>query len=222
MRLDIGQYDVNKTLWVDTSGSVQPVQFQTRWAQLFADLEAQSAAAEAADLGLEIADRTRGELAAIALANRLRARVGARVDLRVVGSPTPVTGTLTRVGADWALVAASADPAEMLVMIDALAVAVDLPAGAMAESGIDRVSSRLGRGTVLRALARDRAPVHIRMRDGTGVSGTLDRVGADFLDLARHEMDEVPRVSQVRSRWTLAWGAIAMVVRATDPSDPAR
>lgn len=216
MCLDIGQYDVNRTLWTDTTCSVQCVHFQTRWAQLFADLEAQSASVEASDLSLEIADRTRGELAAISLANRLRAQIGARVHLRVLGSAEQATGTLTRVGADWALVAAPADQVEMLIMLDALVAAINLPAGALAESGVDRVTSRLGRGAVLRALARDRAPVHIRMRDGTSVSGTLDRVGADFLDLARHEMDQAPRPAQVRSRWTLAWSAIAMVVRGTE------
>lgn len=183
---------------------------QSRWAHLFADLEAQYGAAEALELQTEVADRTRGELAGIALVNRLRAQVGTRVELRVHGAP-PVVGTMTRVGADWALVAS--DQTETVVMLDAVTSAVDLPPEAVSPTGVDRLAGRLGCGTVLRALARDRAKVRIQLRDGSTVIGTPDRVGADFVEIASHPIDQAPRIGQVRARWTIAWCAIAVLVR---------
>jgi hypothetical protein len=190
------------------------VHYQTRWAQLFADLEAQYDRLEAEELDLEIADRTRGELAAISLANRLRAHVGHQVDLRVLGS-APVHGVLTRVGADWAIVASVTEPIEQLVMLNCVVAAVELPPQAVSEAGVDSIARRLGRGAVLRALARDRAALRFRLRDGAAVIGTPDRVGADFVDVALHAADQTPRLVDVQSRWTIAWDAISVVLRAT-------
>lgn len=191
------------------------MQFQTRWAQLFADLDAQFIAAEATELGLEVADRTRGELAGIELSRRLRARIGQRVDLHVCGAGR-VAGSLLRMGADWALVATErGEPVEVLVMLDAVVAAVDLPLRSVADGGLDVLASRVGRGPALRALARDRALVRVVLRDGTIVRGTPDRVGADFLDLALHDRDDAPRPDLVTSRWTIAWAPIAVVGRET-------
>jgi hypothetical protein len=182
---------------------------QTRWQRLFADLEAQAVAAESTELAIEVSDRTRGEVARIGLTNRLRANVGHRVDLRAQGA-APVVGTLMRVGADWALLAT---PNETIVMLDALIAAVDLPPSALSESGVDLVTSRVGLGVVWRAIARDRTPVRIQLRDGSVVTGTPDRVGADFVDLACHEFDEAPRGREVKTRWALTWTAISVVTR---------
>lgn len=203
---------------LDTAGSVQSVQFQTRWARLFADLEAQFDALEADELSIEVADRTRGELAAVTLANRLRAQVGRLVQLRMLGAG-PVVGILTRVGADWATVASSTEPIELLVMLDCVTAAVDLPPQAVSDSGVDPLARRLGRGPVLRALARDRAPLQFRLRDASTVTGTPDRVGADFVDIAVHAVDQAPRLAEVRSRWTIAWDAIAVVQRVVSTGD---
>jgi len=182
---------------------------QMRWQQLFADLEAQVRAAEDADLALEVSDRTRGEVARISLVNRLRASIGRRVELRVHGADS-VTGTLLRVGQDWALVAT---PAETVVVLDALLAAVDLEPAAMSESGVDVVSSRFGLGPVWRSIARDRTPVRIQLRDGSTLTGTPDRVGSDFVDIACHELDEAPRRSAVLTRWTIGWQATAVITR---------
>src|SRR5690348_16268082 len=73
-----------------------------RWHQLFADLSAQFEAAEATAGDAELASRTRAEVGAIALQDRLRGVVGSPVVLRCrdVGV---VDGVLADVGVDWLL-----------------------------------------------------------------------------------------------------------------------
>ncbi len=80
-----------------------------RWERLFADLEAQAAAADAAELAGEVVERTRIEVAALRLVDRLRAAVGHPVRLSCVGGEQ-VAGVLHRAGADWALVAERSGP----------------------------------------------------------------------------------------------------------------
>ena len=185
---------------------------QTRWQELFADLEAQARADEALDLAAEVADRTRGELARVSLVSRLRSRVGGPVSLQVSGAGS-VAGTLVRVGADWLLVLA---PDETIVPLDAVGAAVNLPLEAVPASGVGPVASRLRLGSVVRAMARDRSVLAVMLRDGTAVVGTPDRVGADFFDLAVHGRDQAPRRTQVRSRWAVAFGAVATLSRSGD------
>jgi hypothetical protein len=69
------------------------------------------------------------------------------------------------------------------------------------------VARKLALNSVLRGLARDRALLGIRLRAGDLLTGTLDRVGADHMDVAVHP-DDVPRrnrsVSGVRTVLTQA------------------
>src|ERR1700709_2240990 len=73
-----------------------------RWDALFADLEAQVAALEHAERATEVEERTRGEIAALALLDRARAAIGLPVRLRLAGS-VAIAATLVRVGPDWLL-----------------------------------------------------------------------------------------------------------------------
>ncbi len=180
-----------------------------RWQELFADLEGQARSLEQADQRSEVAERTRAEVGQISLINRLRAHVSRPVTLMVVGAGD-ITGQLRRVGADWLLVAA---PDEVIVPLSAVSAAADLPPAAVSPEGVGVVASRLGLGSVLRAVARDRGSVALHLRDSVVVVGTPDRVGFDFLDLAVHEPGEVPRPSGVRTRLTVRFDAIAAVRR---------
>lgn len=180
-----------------------------RWQELFADLEAQASALERAATDAEISERTRGEVARVAMANRLRAQVGARLTARVWGAGD-ISGRLERVGADWVLVLAGS---EMVVPTSALMFCVDMPLEAVSADSVSVVTSRLGLTSVLRAVARDRSVVTVVTRDGATVTGTPDRVGADFLDVAVHEFGVPPRRSQVRSRATVPFEAIGCVRR---------
>lgn len=186
-----------------------------RWDELFGDLEAQLAEAERAEFDAEVSDRTRREAAALRLVDRLRPLAGARLILLLVtgGSGAAdgyVTGELVDLGPDWVLVAERLDR-QMLVPLHAV-VAVR---GATRRSGPPDaqpvVSSRLGLGFALRALAKDRAPVRVMLADGSTRTGTFDRVGADFVELAVHAADEPRRAGAVRDVLVVPFAALVLV-----------
>ena len=151
---------------------------QMRWEALFADLEAQFDASDAADLAVEIADLTRAERATVELADRLRAAQGSHVTIVVAGGDA-VAGQLLEVAAQWVLVGEGTRRA--LVPLGALAAVGGLAVRSAPPGG--GVARRLGLGAALRALARDRVTVRVAT-DGFDLTGRVERVGADHLDLA--------------------------------------
>jgi hypothetical protein len=174
---------------------------------LFDDLAAQLEAAERAERVAESADLRRLEQSRISLAERLGGAIGADVSLSVEGVAA-VAGELRQVGHDWLLMDA-VHGGETVVALSAVVSASGLPAGAaQPDDGVDR---RLGLGVVLRRLARDRLPVTIVTRSGSVCSGTIDRVGADYLDLAEHAADRPRRASDVQRVRTVAFTALAIV-----------
>ena len=122
-----------------------------RWDDLFRDLEAQLAAATAAELDAEVADRARREAALLGLLDRARAAVGHPVVVRVLGAG-PVDGVLSDVGSQWLLVAETGGR-EVLVPIAAVVSLTGLRAWSGVPGEAGAVFARLGIG--LRA-ARDR------------------------------------------------------------------
>ncbi len=180
-----------------------------RWSDLFDDLEGQAEALGRAELDAEVADRTRAEIGHITLLNRLRSNVGRQVSLRLSGSAR-VVGTLDRVGADWLLVTT---PSEVVVPMAAVCSVADLPLGALSPEAVPVVASRLTMSSALRAISIDRARVTVVLTDGSTVSGTPDRVGSDFVDIAVHHLDEAPRPAAVTMRTTVAYAAITRVTR---------
>ncbi|MBA2773061.1 MAG: hypothetical protein H0U36_03335 [Nocardioidaceae bacterium] len=186
-----------------------------RWHDLFADLEGQVQAWERAELEAEISDRTRAETAQVRLVNRLRHRVGETVRLTVLGGG-PIEGTVGQVGADWLLLGGSA---EVVVPLSAVLTLCDLGPGSVSPQGVGVVAQRLGLAFALRAIAVDRCPVRVALRDGSCVVGTPHRVGADFVDVAEHDVGEVPRLDVVRGTSTVAFGAIAAVRRLSSGWD---
>jgi hypothetical protein len=178
-----------------------------RWERLFADLEAQLAAAEDADFSSEVADRSRRELALVQLADRMRASTG-RTQVRLDGGES-LYGVVAGSGADWVLLAD--DGAETLVPLAAVAWVRDLPM--QSDGPGSPVTGRLGLGHALRALARDRAETTVLLRTAERLTGTLDRVGADFVDLAEHPLGEPRRAGAVTSTRTIPFSALAALRR---------
>jgi hypothetical protein len=169
-----------------------------RWQRLFDDLEAQFDAAQAAELSAEVAERTRREAALLRFVDRLRPVVGADLVVHVPGNET-IRGRLVDCGTDWALLE---EPGLREVLVPLVAVLGVTGAGraASADEG-GAVAKRLDLRWALRGLARSRSGVTLRLVDGSAVTGTLDRVGADHLDLAEHGTDGAgPAVSRRRAR----------------------
>ena len=188
-----------------------------RWDDLFADLEGQARALAAEEVRAEVEDRIRGETAQIALVNRLRAAGGKDVAATLVGG-TSLTGPLLRVGPDFVLVESTgqggAGPVEHVVLTAAVLAWVDLGPAAVSPESVGAVESRLGLSAALRGVATDRSGVTVLLRDGSGRHGTLARVGRDWLDLAVHRPDDVPRADRITARLTVPFEALAAVRRA--------
>lgn len=176
-----------------------------RWGRLFDDLEAQLAAAARADVHAEAADLQRLETSRQPLADRMRAATGAALRIQVPGRV--VSGRVLGAGADWVLVDAAG--ADTLVVLDAVVWVEGLGRGA--DPPADEIDARLGFGHVLRQLARDRAVVAIGLRDSSVLTGTVDRVGADALDIAEHPADVVRRADAVTRLRTIPFASIATV-----------
>jgi hypothetical protein len=180
-----------------------------RWQQLFADLDAQFQEAEAAEERAESASRSRVELGAVRLAERLGGAEGATVVLRCRGAGR-VTGVLTATGADWLLVEEDAGREALVAASAVLAVGgLGRRTAAAEERGV--VHGRLDLRRAARGLARDRSPVQVVLEDGAVLSGTIDRVGADFLELATHGLDRPRRAGAVRDVQAVVLAAVAVV-----------
>ena len=182
-----------------------------RWDGLFGDLEAQAAALEIAVRAGDVEARMRSELSRLQLINRLRAAVGNPLRIRCVAGET-LTGALLRVGAQWLLVEEAAGR-EALVALDAVLTVAGLGSLSAPADSVGAVESRLGLAHALRGVARDRSGARITLVDGSVVNGTVDRVGADFVEVAIHPAGEMRRRSEVRDVVVIAISAIAVVRR---------
>jgi hypothetical protein len=182
-----------------------------RWDELFADLEAQLDDAATSELAAEVVDRTRREIAALSLVDRARAAIGHPVRLQLLG-PAVVSGVLVEVGVQWVLLRDDAGR-DVLAPWTAVVSVVGLGLGSVAPAEGGQVFRRLGLSTALRAIARDRATVSVGLVDGSMVSGTLDRVGLDFIEVSEHPIGEARRPGHVRAVRTIAHTGVATITQ---------
>jgi hypothetical protein len=182
-----------------------------RWQQLFADLTAQFDEAEAAAELAEAASRARSEIGAVTLAARFAGSTGAELRLRCRGAGR-VTGELADVGQDWLLLVDERG-AESVVATRAVTSVTGLGRRTADEEDHDGPRVQFGLRLVLRAMARDRSAISLTTDDGVVLTGTIDRVGADFVELAEHAVDEPRRAGAVRAVHAVALASVAVVTR---------
>ncbi|NEK57262.1 hypothetical protein GCU56_05155 [Geodermatophilus sabuli] len=180
-----------------------------RWEQLFADLQAEFDEAEAAAERGELGSRRRAEAGTVRLAERLGGSVGRPVRLRC-GPAGEVAGVLTATGPDWVLLAGSGSR-DLLVSIGAVDSVAGLSRLTAPPEAAGAVRARLDLRWALRALVRDRSAVQVVVSDGSVHVGTLDAVGADYVDLAEHDADQPRRAGAVRGVRAIALRAVAVV-----------
>lgn len=193
-----------------------------RWDRLFADLEARFGELADEDAQAELADRERVAVGALTAVERLAGALDQPLRLRLAGGAT-AAGLLRSVGPDWLLLT-DGTLGESLVPWRAVTAVQGLTAATgPAPAGLDL---RLDLRRALRGLARDRAPVQVALLGWTGdaggvaasgsneLIGTIDRVGADFLEMALHAAWEPRRSSVVRSVALVPLASI-LLVRAT-------
>lgn len=183
----------------------------TRWEALFADLESQATALDIAERAVEVEERTRIEVGRIRLLDRMRPAVGTALRLRILGDGG-IAGRLVRAGPGWLLVLEAAGREAVIASAAVLSVSGLGRQSAVPESE-SVVESRLGLRHVLRGIARDRSAVRISVLDGTTIDGTIDRLGADFVEVAEHPAGELRRRDQVREVAVVPLSALTVVRR---------
>lgn len=186
-----------------------------RWDRLLADIEAAEAARERAEMLGEAAERSRMETGRVSLEARLRAAEGRPVVLEVDG-PQRCAGRLAGVGLGWVVVEGA--PASWLVATRHVLWVADLPRqfSPPPEGAAKRLYESLGIRHVLRGIAADRSAVQIGLGTGEPLTGTIDRVGADFVDLAVHAPGELRRTRELRGERAVHIDAIRYVRRQAD------
>ncbi len=185
-----------------------------RWQQLFADLEARFEAEQDAAERAETSSRSRHELGSLRFVDRLGGAVGSPVVLLCRGAGQ-VSGTLSEIGSDWLLLDDDGGR-ELLVATAAVRAVAGLGRRTAAPGDAGPVASRLDLRRALRGLARDRATVQVVLDEGTALHGTIDRVGADYVELAEHPADLHRRAGAVQGVRTVVIDAVA-VVRTAAP-----
>ena len=185
-----------------------------RWDRLFEDLEAQADLLARQEHEAEVVEHTRAERGQVELAARTAAHVHGTLRVKVWGMGWLPVRVLD-VGAGWVLLEGRAELAgrgrELLVPADAVLAVEGL--GSSADGRPSAASRRFGLAHALRAVSRDRATVRVHDRGGDHVTGTVDRVLADHLDLARHADDEPRRGGVVRGTVSVPYAALAAVRR---------
>lgn len=186
-----------------------------RWEQLFSDLDARFDDLADAELMIGLADRQRVAAGAISMVERIAGASGRPIRVRTTAG-IAVTGTLLEVGPDWLLLQ-EGPGREVLVSL----AATTIVEGLSWETGpaLKGVGLRLDLRRALRGLARDRSPVALIVCGGIGeptslyteVTGTIDRLGADFLELALHAAWEPRRGASVRAVVLIPISAVVLV-----------
>ncbi|WP_217184466.1 hypothetical protein [Streptomyces sp. AC495_CC817] len=188
-----------------------------RWDRLFEDLEGQLAAEWEAERAVLDAESERLRISRLDLRHRLRllGEATAPVTLDLPGGHRR-RAVLRILGADW-LAADQDDGGRERMLIVPLSslrgVACDL--GLVLASAEDRgeraasLRERMTLGFVLRDLARRRIPVRLATIDGDDLHGTIDRAGADHLDLAIHDPGEARTARAVQGFRILPLAAVA-------------
>ncbi len=186
-----------------------------RWERLFDDLDARFDELADAEMRAELADRERVAAGGISTVERLGGAVGRPLRVRTTVG-LAVTGTLVNLGPDWLLVGEGTGR-EALLALRAVTTVEGL--GVATGPAVEGVALRLNLRYALRGIARDRSPVAVVVGGGVGeptslhteITGTMDRIGADFVEVALHAPWEARRAASVRSVVLVPLSAVVLV-----------
>lgn len=201
---------------------------RVHWDRLFEDLEGQLASEWESERAALDAESERLRISRLELRSRLRVLCAsaAPATLDLPGGRR-VRARLNALGSDW-IAATIAQAEESTAKRSTLIVPLHAVRGLTIDHGLllssldDEEGSapvlreRMSLGFVLRDLARRRVPVRIVSVDDSDVHGTIDRAGADHLDLALHDPGEARIASSVQSFQMIPFAAVASVQTSGD------
>jgi hypothetical protein len=120
---------------------------------------------------------------------------------------------LVRVGPDWLLLDEASGHEIVLATAHVLSIrGLGRYSAAPGTAGV--VESRLGLRHALRGIARDRSAVRIHLAADEVIDATIDRVGADFIEVATHAAGEPRRRGDVRDVELIPLAAVVAVRRS--------
>ncbi|MFT4234981.1 MAG: hypothetical protein QM607_08300, partial [Microbacterium sp.] len=187
-----------------------------RWNRFFEDLEDQLAAEWEAERAALDSEAERVRVARLTLRERLvslAAGDGASVVVELADGST-LDAAAGDVGADWMSLRTGAGDVVLvpLAAIRSIAAAHEqLLRSARPVGAESRLAQRVTFGFALRDLARRRVSITLGLSSGRALTGTIDRVGADHLDLAQHDLSSPRRSSEVTAFRILHFEAVCWV-----------
>lgn len=199
------------------------------WDRLFEDLEGQLASEWENERAALDAESERLRISRLELRSRLRALCADRA-LATVDLPagTRALLRLLTLGADWMAATpvevegALSVPSTLILPLHAIG-GLSLDHGTLlasletsAAAAVSPLRERMTLGFVLRDLARRRVAARIVTVDGRHLHGTIDRAGADHLDLALHDSGTARTARAVRGFRMLPFAALASVQTTGD------
>ena len=189
-----------------------------RWDRFFDDLESQLASeweAERAALDTE-AERLR--LSRVALRERLSVLVERESESAPpsfeVADGTVLVADVSGVGADWVALCDARSGALVVPFASIAAIGMphaDILRSARPAPARSILADRMTFGFVIRDLVRRRVSVSVHLTHGRMLAGTIDRAGADHLDIALHEPGTPRRASEVTGHRVVPFGAVAWI-----------
>ncbi|QEW00575.1 hypothetical protein F6J84_11040 [Microbacterium caowuchunii] len=190
-----------------------------RWDRFFEDLQDQFDAEWEAERAILDTEGERLRLAKVGLRERLvelgRGDPAARAEVWFeLRDDSTVTGHVSAVGADWVGVE-SAGRTGIIPVGSIAAIGLDhadmLRSARPGPDGRPSLTERMTLGFVLRDLVRRRVPVTVLTAHGRALTGTIDRAGADHLDLALHDPGSPRRAEAVRGHRLVPFAAVGWV-----------
>lgn len=174
--------------------------------RLFEELEAEFDAGLRREAEQEAVAELRARLAETRHWEALARRLGA--ELLVHTGSRSLRGLLVASYPDFCVLR-SADNAQHLVPYGP-ATSISLPLRRLPPQPVPP-ASHYRFPLALRELARRREPVRLELAHGAMVAGTIELVGADYLELAEHDPSEARRETALTGRRLISFVAIAIV-----------
>lgn len=193
------------------------------WDRLFEDLEGQLASEWEAERAARDAESERLRIAQLMLRGRLRILCERQASIIMdLANGRRLPLTLRTVGADWiaaesAMVRGAVPTQSMLVIplhaVHGISTDHGMVLGSLDEQEVppSALRERMTFGFILRDLARRRVPLHLSTAKAEDIHGTIDRAGADHLDLALHDAGTARLAGAVQGFRIVPFNAVVCV-----------